>query len=67
MTLTFDDLELECTWDYLYVFDGDSMETSPLIGAFTGQTHSQRTIVAHSGKALIYFYSDYGYTMGGFR
>lgn len=31
--LHFEEFATECSWDHLYVFDGDSVE-SPLLGVF---------------------------------
>ncbi|CAG0895551.1 unnamed protein product, partial [Cyprideis torosa] len=34
--LRFEHFATECSWDHLYVFDGDGIHGSPLIGAFSG-------------------------------
>lgn len=62
----------ECGWDHLYIFDGDSL-FSPHIAAYSGLVlpevdvnSSLEEIVAESGKAYLYFYSDAAYNMSGF-
>ncbi|XP_046851617.1 attractin-like [Xenia sp. Carnegie-2017] len=70
-----DELHTECNWDHLYIFDGDSTQ-SPLLAAFNGHllTKSNVTfgnvpqqIIARSGKAFIYFYSDENEVRSGFN
>ncbi|XP_015904894.1 attractin-like protein 1 isoform X2 [Parasteatoda tepidariorum] len=63
--------ETECSWDHLYIFDGDSV-FSRLLAAYSGVlvrygTPSDKLseIVATSGSAYIYFYSDAAYNMSG--
>ncbi|KAL4231921.1 hypothetical protein ACF0H5_009497 [Mactra antiquata] len=62
----------ECGWDHLYIFDGDSI-FSPVIAAFSGLVQAEINstnyfdeVVAKSGEAYIYFYSDAAYNMSGF-
>lgn len=55
----------ECSYDYIYVYDGDSFN-STLLGSFSGRTQPQR-LVAHSGSMLILMYSDTNYVLDGFR
>ncbi|CAG2113222.1 unnamed protein product [Medioppia subpectinata] len=71
--LEFVHFETECSWDHLYIFDGDSV-FSPVLAAFSGilvrDGHEfQRIpeISAHSGRAYLYFYSDAAYNMSGFN
>lgn len=71
--LEFVHFETECSWDHLYIFDGDSV-FSPVLAAFSGilvrDGHVfQRIpeISAHSGRAYLYFYSDAAYNMSGFN
>ncbi|RWS30423.1 attractin-like protein [Leptotrombidium deliense] len=71
--LHFVEFETECSWDHLYIFDGDSV-FAPLIAAFSGllikngqRFHEVPDIVASSGKAYLYFYSDAAYNMSGFN
>lgn len=70
--LKFTEFATECGWDHLYIFDGDSIY-SPLIGAFSGvlvkdgfNRHEPPEILATSGKAYLYFYSDAAFNMSGF-
>ncbi|KAJ8939067.1 hypothetical protein NQ318_008670, partial [Aromia moschata] len=73
ITLHIEEFATECGWDHLYVFDGDSVE-SPLLAVLSGlmykDTYSIRRIpevVAHSGSALVHFFSDDAYNMSGFN
>uniref|UniRef100_T1IQI0 NOC3-like protein n=1 Tax=Strigamia maritima TaxID=126957 RepID=T1IQI0_STRMM len=63
----------ECSWDHLYIFDGDSM-FSPLLAAYSGlilqAPHPGEDIpevVASSGSAFLHFFSDVAYNMTGFN
>ncbi|XP_066962563.1 attractin-like protein 1 isoform X1 [Macrobrachium rosenbergii] len=70
--LHLDHFATECSWDHLYVYDGDSIY-DPLIAVFSGMvvqddyrvTHIPE-VVASSGYALLYFYSDAAYNLTGF-
>lgn len=71
--LHFEEFATECSWDNLYIFDGDSVE-SPLLGVFSGLMYSQNfslrripEVVAQSGAALLHFFSDDAYNMSGFN
>ncbi|KAI5713792.1 hypothetical protein M8J76_005469 [Diaphorina citri] len=71
--LHFNSFATECGWDHLYIFDGDSVH-APLLGVFSGlmyegdySIHRVPEIVAHSGFALLHFYSDVAYNMSGFN
>ncbi|XP_054167519.1 attractin-like protein 1 [Oppia nitens] len=71
--LDFVHFETECSWDHLYIFDGDSV-FSPVLAAFSGvlvkdgQSFQQiPEITARSGRAYLYFYSDAAYNMSGFN
>ncbi|XP_074598114.1 attractin-like protein dsd isoform X2 [Brevipalpus obovatus] len=70
--LRFVEFATECSWDHLYIFDGDSIH-SPLIGAFSGllikEGYSFKEppeVLVTSGRAYLYFYSDAAYNMSGF-
>lgn len=71
--LKFTEFATECGWDHLYIFDGDSIY-SPLIGAFSGvlvndalsSHYEPPEILATSGMAYLYFYSDAAFNMSGF-
>ncbi|XP_078593005.1 multiple epidermal growth factor-like domains protein 8 [Branchiostoma floridae x Branchiostoma japonicum] len=65
ITLHFSAMSTECTYDFLFVHDGDSY-SSPLLGTFSGNTIPE-PITAKSGKMLIYLYSDTNYVLGGFE
>lgn len=41
ITLTFQSMETECSYDYLFVYDGDTVK-SPLLGSFSGKTKPQQ-------------------------
>lgn len=56
ITLTVNSFDLELNWDYMYVYDGNSL-SSPLIGTYTGTT-IPATITSTGGEMLIQFRSD---------
>jgi N-acetyl-anhydromuramyl-L-alanine amidase AmpD len=56
VTLNFSAFNVEANWDYLYIYDGNTVY-SPLIGVYTG-TSSPGTVTASSGSMLIEFRSD---------
>lgn len=71
--LHFEEFATECGWDYLYIFDGDSVH-SPLLAVFSGLMYKEGysirripEVVTHSGSALLHFYSDVAYNMTGFN
>lgn len=71
--LHIEEFGTECGWDYLYIFDGDSIH-SPLVAVLSGLMYSDSyavrrlpEIVTTSGYALIYFYSDIAINMSGFN
>ncbi|CAB3991764.1 attractin 1 [Paramuricea clavata] len=66
----------ECNWDHVYIFDGDSTDSSLLAafnGYLVGDVNSSsygripQEIIAKSGRAYIYFYSDLGVVQSGFN
>lgn len=65
ITLNFLSMSTECSYDYIYVYDGDSFN-STLLGTFSGRTQPQR-LIAKSGNMLILMYSDTNYVLDGFR
>ncbi|GFG35976.1 hypothetical protein Cfor_03559, partial [Coptotermes formosanus] len=65
ITLKFHMMSTECSYDYVFVYDGDSFE-SPLIGSFSGKSQPQQ-VTATSGAMLILLYSDTNYVLDGFR
>uniref|UniRef100_A0A2M4CRS9 Putative attractin n=1 Tax=Anopheles darlingi TaxID=43151 RepID=A0A2M4CRS9_ANODA len=71
--LHLEEFATECGWDHLYVYDGDSVE-SPLLAVFSGLMYRQNftirripEVFAHSGSALLHFFSDDAYNMSGFN
>jgi PKD repeat protein len=56
VTLTFSQFDLESNWDYLYIYDGNSVYDD-LIGVYTGTT-SPGTVTAESGSIFLEFRSD---------
>ncbi|XP_069690268.1 attractin-like protein 1 isoform X2 [Periplaneta americana] len=71
--LHLEEFATECGWDHLYIFDGDSVH-SPLLAVFSGLMYKDGysirripEVVAHSGSALLHFYSDVAYNMTGFN
>nr|CAD7427120.1 unnamed protein product [Timema monikensis] len=65
ITLSFQSMGTECSYDYVFVYDGDSF-SAPLLGSFSGKTDPQN-ITASSGSMLILLYSDTNYVLDGFR
>ncbi|XP_075873521.1 attractin isoform X2 [Nelusetta ayraudi] len=73
LRLRFNHFATECSWDHLYVYDGDSIY-APLLAAFSGlivpERYSNETVpevVAQSGFALLHFFSDAAYNLTGFN
>lgn len=56
VTITINSFDLEANWDYMYVYDGNSL-SSPLIGTYTGTT-IPATLSSTGGEMLIQFRSD---------
>uniref|UniRef100_A0A182QTX8 Multiple epidermal growth factor-like domains protein 8 n=1 Tax=Anopheles farauti TaxID=69004 RepID=A0A182QTX8_9DIPT len=65
ITLKFRSMGTECSYDYIFIYDGDSFR-SPLLGSFSGNTEPQH-VIASSGSMLILLYSDTNYVLEGFR
>jgi N-acetyl-anhydromuramyl-L-alanine amidase AmpD len=63
ITLTFSAFDLETNWDYLFIYDGATVN-SPLIGRFTGNT-LPGTITSSGGSLLLDFRSDCATTATG--
>lgn len=55
ITLKFHSLITECSYDYVYVYDGDSFN-SRLLGSFSGKTVPEK-IIATSGFVRIFLCS----------
>ena len=64
ITLSFSSFNLENTYDFLYVFDGDTV-SAPLLMVATGNT-LPASVTAYSGKMLLVFTSDPSITYSGF-
>ena len=65
VTLTFNSFNVENTWDYLYIYNGSSVN-SPLIGYYTG-TNSPGTIISTGGSLTLEFRSDCATTAVGWN
>nr|XP_023015346.1 multiple epidermal growth factor-like domains protein 8 [Leptinotarsa decemlineata] len=65
ITLSFRSMGTECSFDYVFVYDGDSFN-APLLGSFSGKTEPQQ-VIATSGYMLVLLYSDTNYVLDGFR
>nr|XP_033770020.1 multiple epidermal growth factor-like domains protein 8 isoform X2 [Geotrypetes seraphini] len=63
--LTFMFMDTECTYDYLFIYDGDSYR-SPLLASLSGRSLPP-TIEATSGKMLLHLFSDANYNRLGFN
>uniref|UniRef100_A0A673ZH29 Attractin like 1 n=1 Tax=Salmo trutta TaxID=8032 RepID=A0A673ZH29_SALTR len=73
LRLRFNHFATECSWDHVYVYDGDSIY-APLVAVFSGlvvpETRGNETVpevVATSGYALLHFFSDAAYNLTGFH
>uniref|UniRef100_M3ZEU0 Attractin like 1 n=1 Tax=Xiphophorus maculatus TaxID=8083 RepID=M3ZEU0_XIPMA len=73
LRLRFNHFATECSWDHLYVYDGDSIY-APLIAVFSGLVvpeakgkESVPEVVTTSGYALLHFFSDAAYNLTGFN
>ncbi|XP_077437375.1 attractin-like protein 1 isoform X2 [Vanacampus margaritifer] len=72
LRLRFSHLATECSWDHMYVYDGDSVY-APLVAAFSGLVvpdwggnETVPEVVTTSGYALLHFFSDAAYNLTGF-
>lgn len=54
ITLSFRSMGTECSYDYVFVYDGSSFN-SPLLGSFSGKTEPQQ-VTASSGAVSIEVY-----------
>jgi Zn-dependent metalloprotease len=67
ITLDFLSFDFEQDWDYLYVYDGPN-SSSPLIGAYTGNTLPNGGMINSSGSSItIRQYTDVFVTASGFE
>uniref|UniRef100_A0A182SUK2 CUB domain-containing protein n=1 Tax=Anopheles maculatus TaxID=74869 RepID=A0A182SUK2_9DIPT len=51
ITLKFRSMGTECSYDYIFIYDGDSFR-SPLLGSFSGNTEPQH-VIASSGSDYV--------------
>uniref|UniRef100_A0AAQ5YU46 Attractin-like 1a n=1 Tax=Amphiprion ocellaris TaxID=80972 RepID=A0AAQ5YU46_AMPOC len=72
LRLRFNHFATECSWDHMYIYDGDSIY-APLIAVFSGlvipESRGNETVpevVTTSGYALLHFFSDAAYNLTGF-
>jgi len=63
VTMTFSSFNLETNWDYMYIYDGASIN-DPVIGVYTG-TNSPGSVTTTGGSLLIEFRSDCNTTTAG--
>lgn len=54
ITLSFIRMGTECSYDYVFVYDGDSFD-APLLGSFSGKTEPQN-VTASSGYVSKLFF-----------
>uniref|UniRef100_H2LJV7 Attractin like 1 n=1 Tax=Oryzias latipes TaxID=8090 RepID=H2LJV7_ORYLA len=73
LRLRFNHFATECSWDHMYVYDGDSVY-APLVAVFSGLIVPERRgnetvpeVAATSGYALLHFFSDAAYNLTGFE
>lgn len=52
ITLNFRSMGTECSFDYIFIYDGDSFR-SPLLGSFSGKTEPQRVVASSGSVSLI--------------
>ncbi|CAI2358253.1 unnamed protein product [Caenorhabditis sp. 36 PRJEB53466] len=65
LSIKINNFVTECGWDYLYIYDGDSVYGKQL-AALCGEQPAQE-FTAASGKALVYFFSDLAMNLNGFN
>jgi hypothetical protein len=63
ITLNFTTFDIENNWDFLFIYDGNSID-SPLLGKYTGTT-SPGSITSSGGALTIEFRSDCASTNAG--
>lgn len=63
VTLDFTAFDLELDYDYLFIYDGDSLD-DPVIGVYTG-SNSPGTVQSTGGSLLVEFRSDCATTSPG--
>ncbi|XP_076454870.1 multiple epidermal growth factor-like domains protein 8 [Babylonia areolata] len=63
--LKFKAMSTECSFDFLFIYDGDSY-SSPLLATLSGDSFPH-PVTARSGHMLLYLYSDRNYLKEGFE
>uniref|UniRef100_A0A671KI01 Attractin-like protein 1 n=1 Tax=Sinocyclocheilus anshuiensis TaxID=1608454 RepID=A0A671KI01_9TELE len=73
LRLRFNHFATECSWDHMYIYDGDSIY-APLVAVFSGlivpEVKGNETVPeveTNSGYALLHFFSDAAYNLTGFE
>uniref|UniRef100_A0A8C9X7G5 Attractin like 1 n=1 Tax=Sander lucioperca TaxID=283035 RepID=A0A8C9X7G5_SANLU len=73
LRLRFNHFATECSWDHMYVYDGDSIY-APMVAVFSGlivpEIRGNETVPeveTTSGYALLHFFSDAAYNLTGFE
>ncbi|XP_068203463.1 multiple epidermal growth factor-like domains protein 8 [Palaemon carinicauda] len=64
ITLNITSIQSECSYDHIYVYDGNTYD-SVMLGVFSGRTIPP-LVTAKSGFMLILLYSDTNYALDGF-
>lgn len=64
ITLSFRSMGTECSYDYVFVYDGDSFK-SPLLGSFSGKTAPQQVIASSGYVCILLFIFFIPVTSGG--
>ncbi|GBM96414.1 Multiple epidermal growth factor-like domains protein 8 [Araneus ventricosus] len=65
ITLTFMKMDTECSYDHVFIYNGNSY-ASPLLGSFSGNT-TPPSVTTTQGAMLILLYSDTNYVRSGFE
>ena len=61
--------QTECSYDYVFVYDGSLPDATKLIASLSGDKvllGRDHRLLAHSGSMLIIFFSDLNYVLAGF-
>ncbi|ODM98691.1 Multiple epidermal growth factor-like domains protein 8 [Orchesella cincta] len=69
ISLHIDEVKTECSYDYLFIWDGNSYrkDQGRLLASFSGASKPQVTLLAQSGYMLLLLFSDPNYTLDGFK
>lgn len=66
ISLVFSQMNTECAYDYVFVYDGNTPENSILLGSFSGKSFPPK-LISESGALTIVLFSDTNYVLEGFR